>query len=287
MKKAVLLFVVSLFVSSVHASDFRDIKISEIKSSKIELPAPVMAAAGVSLDGCATGEITKLHLLASTNQSQLVSDAATPELFKEFTDYWTPILKKSGMEITGSDYSDTVGVLKYKSADGRVIREFMADKLHYDALDPAAIAKLQQELLAQLGKAGMTPVAAFTIKNDALRPTFAIYYLTKPDDNTAHETRLRQLIRADGIDYDVMETGGVNMAEKDTDSSMVYIGKEILVAGKMADTEANVNKKVADYLGVLETNKKELIGYRVHKLDEPYTVGGLTYNYQANIYSYN
>jgi len=103
MKKAVLLFVVSLFVSSVHASDFRDIKISEIKSSKIELPAPVMAAAGVSLDGCATGEITKLHLLASTNQSQLVSDAATPELFKEFTDYWTPILKKSGMEITGSD----------------------------------------------------------------------------------------------------------------------------------------------------------------------------------------
>jgi hypothetical protein len=285
MKRTVLLFAVSLIAASVYASDFRDIKISEIKSSRIELPAPALAANAPAKCGHVAGEITKLHLLPSANQSQLVSSADTPELFKEFVHFWTPILEKFGMEVTGSEYLGSIGTLKYKSVDGSVMRVFTANKLHYDATSLSAITNLQHQLLGPLERAGMRPIASFNIKNDAFRPTFNIYYLTKPETNPAGETQLRQLMKGENIDYDLMESAGVNIVRKDADFSMVYIGKEILHVSKMADTENAINKKVTDYLKFLEEGKKELIGYRVRTIT-PVTVGDITYNYLANIYSY-
>ena len=287
MKRLVFLSVVSLLVSSVHASDFGDISLSDIKSSMIELPAPILEINDTAVKcGHVAGEITELHLLPRANRSQLVSYFDTPEQFKEFTDMWTPILMKFGMEPAGTEQLNTLGVLKYTSAAGLAVREFMAAKLHYNAMDPAAVKKLQHELLEPLEQVGMTPIASFNIKNDALRPTFNIYYLTKPDVNPAKETQLRQLMKSEDIDYDVMEAAGVNIVKKDAPFSMVYIGKEIVSVSKLAGTEEAINKKVEDYKSFLEERKMELIGYRIHKLPEPMVVGGLTYNYLANIYSY-
>jgi ASC-1-like (ASCH) protein len=273
-------------VSAASASELKDVSVSEIKASEINLsiPAPVAQTAAAKC-GHVTGEITKLNLLAQTSKNMIFTYAENDAQFAEFKAFWQPILEKYGMKITNVDYKggEGYGFISYSSADGRVIRTFLAEKLHYDAKDPAAIAKLQHELLEPLERAGMTPVASFTIKNDIFRPTFNIYYLTKPEDNQDHEVQLRQLMNGDDIDFDLL-AGAVQTVKQDASFSLVYIGKELGFKTKVAADEASLAAKVADYKKFLADNKKEFIAARSFKLDQPIDLGDVKLNYAANIY---
>ena len=290
MKKIVIAVAVSFLTAGAYAGNlnlnstsFDGLSLKQIKTSKLELPAPAAELqAGVKC-GHVTGEITKLNLLAQTAKNMLFTYADTEPLFKEFVAMWTPILEKFNLKPAGTEYKDSFGTLKYESANGMVVRDFMAEKLHYNALDPAEMTKLQHELLEPLERAGMTPIASFNIKNEILRPTFNIYYLTQPNENPDHEVRLRQLMNGDDIDFDIV-ANSVKIVKKDTAFSLVYIGKELGFKTKWSATEDGVKVKLEEYKKFLKDNNKEFIGSRIVKMDPPYVSGDLTINYVVNMY---
>lgn len=293
MRNIIALVIVPFLFSSVYAADlniystgFQDISLDQIKNTDIPLPIPVPGADKQVRCGHASGEITKLHLLAQSSKSMLYTFADTQELFDEFLNMWKPILEGHGLKPTTTEYTSRMGMLNYTSDDGLVVRDFWAEKLHYDALDPIAMQKLQHELLESLEQAGMTPIASFNIKHEIFRPTFNIYYLTKPDENQDHEIRLRHLMKGEDIDYDIIENAGIRIVKKDTSYSMVYIGKEIGFVSRLSATMEGVTKRIAYYKKFLAENDKELLGYRVHELDEPITIVDTTYNYLLNFYFY-
>lgn len=283
MKKLAMIAAAAFCVSSANAAELKDLSLSEIKASKIELPAPSITAPVSAKCGHVSGEITKLNLLAQAAKSQLFTYAKTEAEFKEFTDMWTPILNKFGIKVTGTEYKNEFGTLKYESADGRVIRTFMAEGMTYDALNVPAMEKLKHELLEPLEQAGMTPVAAFNIKNEVFRPTFNIYYLTAPNENADHEARLRQLKNGEDIDFDLL-ANAVTIVKQDASFSMVYIGKLLGFKTKVSGDEAGITLKLAEYKKFLAENKKEFIASRTGKIEPAFVVGEHTYSYYVNMY---
>jgi len=129
----------------------------------------------------------------------------------------------------------------------------------------------------------MTPVAAFMIKTEILRPTFNVYYLTKPEADEAKEVQLRQLMNGENIDFDLL-TGAVTLVKKDAEFSMAYLGRQLGFKTKLAADEAGIAAKLADYKKFLTENKKDFIASRIGKLDKPFTVGTTVYNYYWNAY---
>ncbi len=284
MKKLAIAAAAIFSAGALYATELNGISAADIKVPASAVPAPVLSLENGEKCGHYSGEITtNMHLYAQASKSQLLTYAKTEAEFKEFVSFWTPIIGKFGMKVLSTEYKNEFGVLKYESADGRVIRMFNGDGMNYDALSQEAMKKEQHMLLEALEQKEMTPVAAFMIKNDVFRPTFNVYYLTQPDANEDHEVQLRQLKNGDDIDFDLL-TGKVALVEKDASFSMVYIGKLLGFKSKIAADEAGIAQKLADYKKFLADNKKEFIASRTYKLDEPFTVGDQTYNYVANIY---
>lgn len=281
MKTLVIAAAVVLSVSAVRAAELSDITAGAVKASKIEVPAPVLETQDAKC-GHVSGVITKLNLLPTANRSQLISHGSEAE-FKEFTAYWTPILEKFGMRVVSAEYKTGIGILKYESPDGKVVRRFLGDDMNYDALSEEAMQKEQHMLIEALEKQHLTPVAAFRIKHEAFRPTFCVYYLTQADENPDHETQLRQLKPGDDLHFDAVE-GAVTVVEKDASFSLVYIGKLLGYKAKLAADEAGIQAKLDEYKKFLAENKKEFIASRTGKLDEPFTVGSTTYNYYVSVY---
>lgn len=269
--------------AALNAAQLNGISAADIKASKLEIPAPVLQMDAAQKCGHVSGDLTKMHLFATANRSQLVSHAKTEAEFKEFTAMWTPILEKFGMKVTGTEYKYELGILKYESPDGTVVRMFLGEGMNYDALSAEAMKKEQHMLIEALEGRGMTPVAAFMIKNEAFRPTFNVYYLTKADENPDHEVQLRQMKHGDDIAFDLL-ANSVTLVKKDASFSMVYIGKLLGYKAKLAADEAGIQAKLEEYKKFLAENKKEFIGSVTEKLEEPFTVGDHTYKYAVGIY---
>ncbi|MGD9641157.1 MAG: hypothetical protein AB7V08_00305 [Elusimicrobiales bacterium] len=282
MKRLAIAVAAFLSAANLSAAELNGLSAADVKASKIEAPAPVLEQVAEKC-GHVSGEITKLHLLPTANRSQLISYAKTEADYKDFVATWTPILEKFGMKVVSSEYKTELGILKYESAAGKVLRRFIGDGMNYDALSEEAMHKEQHMLIEALEKQNMTPVAAFRIKHEAFRPTFSVYYLTDAVENPDHEIQLRQMKHGDDIDFDLL-TNSVTLVEKDASFSMVYIGKLLGFKGKLAADEAGIAAKVADYKKFLLENKKEFIAAKVTKLDEPFVVGEHTYRYYAALY---
>lgn len=285
MKKYAILAAIVFSASTVKAAELTNISAGDVSAYKIAAPAPVLQKVGTDLKcGHVSGEITtKLYLLAQTSKNILFTSAKTEAEFKEFVAMWTPILGKFGIKVTATEYKNEFGTLTYESPEGYVVRDFLAEKMDYNALDPVAINKLKHELLEPLEQAGMTPIAALDIKNEVFRPTFMLYYLTKPVENQDHELQLRQLKNGEDIDFDLL-TNSVTLVKKDAAFSMVYIGKLLGFKSKLATDEAAAAVGLTNYKKFLAENKKEFIASRTLKLDEPFTSGNLTFKYLLNMY---
>lgn len=283
MKKLAILAAALFSVSTLGAAGFNDISAADIRALKTEVPVPALQQEETAKCGHVSGEITQLHLLAQASKSQVYSYAATEAEYNEFKAMWTPIIEKFGMKVISAEYKNSYGILKYESADGRVIREFMGEKMNYDALSAEAMKKEQHMLLEALEAKGMTPVAGFMIKHPAFRPTFNVYYLTKAEENADHEIQLRQMKHGDDIDF-ALVANSVTLVEKDADFSMVYIGKLLGYKAKLGADEAEIQAKLADYKKFLIENKKEFIGARIEQLKEPFTIGDHTYKYAVGMY---
>lgn len=282
MKKLSLFAAVVFSAAAVNAAELADISAGEVSASMIEVPAPLLQADAKC--GYVSGDIAKNNLLASAAKSSLRASARNEAEFKEFVAFWTPILEKFGLRVTGTEHKYELGIINYESPDGTVVRTFLADEMNYDPLSAEAMKKERHMLIEALEKQHMTPVAAFMLKLEFLRPTFNVYYLTKGEANPDHETQLRQLKNGNDIDFDLLEKS-VNLVEKDSSFSLVYIGKLLGFKTKVAADEAGIGVKIADYRKFLAENKKEFIASRTFKLEKPIEYGdNQAFNYAANIY---
>ncbi|HNT97861.1 MAG TPA: hypothetical protein PKK31_06320 [Elusimicrobiales bacterium] len=276
---------IALFSAPLQAANFQldavtanDVTAAEVSLPQAQEPEAALDKAGV---------LTSLHLMPQAVRSRLLS-FGTPAQFAEFTAVWNPILQEAGMVIGEVTYEADIqlGIVNYSSADGLVLRRLIADRLNYDALNPTEMHNLKTEMEAALAKNGLPVKASFYVKSDALRPTFVIYYVTKGDENDDHEKQMRILKKGEDIDYDLLESAGVNIIRRDNSFTMLYIGKELGFKSKVATDEASAAQKLEDYKKFLAENDKEFLGSRTHKLTEPFTVGETTYNYLLNMYFY-
>lgn len=282
MKKLAIFAAAVFSAAAVSAAELADISAGQAAASRIEVPAPVLDDAAKC--GHVSGELTKIHLLAAATKSNLHASARTEAEFKEFVAFWTPILEKFGMRVTGTEHKYELGIINYESPDGTVVRTFLGEGMNYDALSAEAMKKEQHMLIEALEKQHMTPVAAFMIKTEFLRPTFNVYYLTKGEANPDHENQLRQLKNGEDIDFDLLEKA-VNFVEKDSSFSLVYTGRLLGFKTKVAADEAGIGAKIADYRKFLDENKKEFIASRTFKLEKPIEYGtNQAFNYAAHIY---
>jgi hypothetical protein len=283
MKKLALAAAALFSVSALNAAELNTVSAADVQALKIELPAAVLQQDEAGKCGQVTGDITQLHFLATASRSQLLSYPKTEAEFREFIAFWTPIIEKFGMRVVSTELKSGLGILKYESAAGKVIRTFLADGMSYDPLSADAMKKEQHMLFEALEKRGMTPIAGFMIKHPAFRPTFNVYYLTDADENADHEVQLRQLKHGDDLNFDLLKDR-VTIVEKDSSFSLVYIGKLLGYKSKIAADEPGIQVKLADYKKFLTENNKEFIGADVVKLSEPFTVGSVTYTYAVGIY---
>ncbi len=269
--------------TNLNSSNLPDIDLNLVKTSGIVPPCAKMGKADPAYY---VGKITKPLLLAQTAKKLIYTFANTQEEVNEFLNVWNPILKKSGLKPTSSEYKNTLFIQNYENARNLVLRDFDIHKLHYDALSSTTMAKIEKDIVSGLKAEKMKTVAVFYIEHEYFRPSFRLYYLTKHNENPDHEIRLRQLMTGEDIDYDVMEKAGISIVKKDTSFSMLYIGKEIGFKSKIATDRESALKKLADYKDFLRENDKEFIDFRLHILSEPFAIGENVYHYLLNIYFY-
>lgn len=284
------IFTAILFLSSVISA--QDINLNSMFFSQIDMSqigaikAPVPENSYVDIALNYSGEIKdKLYLLPQTGKDALFTFVDNEEEFKEFQTAWLPILDKYGLKVENIEYKKDTGfaVINYKPKDGFVIRNFWADRLNYDALNEKEILKLKNELISALDESKMEVIASFRVNNPAVRPTFKLYYLTKKALSQEKEIQLRQLKNGEDIDFELLENA-VKIVRKDAPFSLVYIGKELGFVSKLATDMDAVNKKVEEYKKFLKENKKELINYKIIKLEKPIVSFDLIFNYLINFY---
>lgn len=284
----VLLFSAPLQASgpSINDKSLNGLSAADISAVEIAMPAP-SAPAMLKLPG---DVVTKLHLMPQAYKSALLSYAKNEKEFAEFTAMWNPILQKAGFIVGEISYKADLKMafINYTSPKGLVLRQFIADELTYDALNPTEMHNLKQEITATLEKNGMPVAVSFYLRSDIFRPTFIHYYVTSGDENRDHEKQLR-IYKNGGsgdIDYAMLQDFGVNIVRRDTSFRMVYIGYQIGNQYRLAADEATAAVKLAEYKKFLAENKKEFIGSRTIKFEKPLVSGANTYNYMVDIYFY-
>ncbi|MDE2142178.1 MAG: hypothetical protein KGJ84_07195 [Elusimicrobia bacterium] len=248
---------------------FSEINFTRIRAMKTELKAP---------QGRAGDVITDYHLLAQAGKSALYGYAQTPEQAAEATAYWTKVLTAAGVKAGAATYADGMYTIPYATADGRVIRDFLADPRQFPPKDESGLRANMALAQSALTKAGLTVVSARVINVDALLPTYSVLYLTKADENPDHEARLRVLKPGDDIDVDVYRGAGVNVVQVPETWMLVYIGPELGYVTVIGKTQDEIAEKLAKRKDFLVSEGKRLIADKIVPLDDA------DYKFAAAIY---
>jgi len=287
MKMIIIIFLFPVFSIAqdinLNSTDFKEINLNKVE--QINIPIPQMNSNNLVKDGYDIEITNQIYLIPQAGKETLFTFVKTEEEFKEFQLFWIPVLDKYGLKLENVEYKKDTGfaAINYKSKDGLVIRDFWADQLNYDALNESEILKLKKELTLALKENGMEPVISIRVNNSIVRPTFKLYYLTKKENSSEKEIRLRHLKNGEDIDFEVLENA-VKIVRKDSSFSLVYIGKELGFVSKLASDLEAVNKKIEEYKNFLTENKKELIGYKIKKLDQPLVSNDYKFNFLVNFY---
>ncbi|MFI5346526.1 MAG: hypothetical protein ACHQ51_09155 [Elusimicrobiota bacterium] len=256
-------------VSSEGLPSFGTISFAQIRAIKSDLKAP-RAASG--------DEISDYHMLAQAGKDSLYGYAQTPEQAAEATAYWSKALAGAGVQPGAATFADGMYRIPYKTADGRVIRDFLADPRQFPPKDENGLRANMALAQTALTKAGLTVVTARVINVDALLPTYSVLYLTKSDENPDHETRLRVLKPGDDLDVDVYRRAGVNVVQTPETWMMVYIGPELGYVTVIGKTQDEIAEKLAKRKEYLLSVGKTLIADKIVPLDDA------DYKFAAAIY---
>jgi hypothetical protein len=242
---------------------------AQIRAMKSSLKTP-RAKAG--------DEISSSHMLAQAGRDSLYGYAQTPEEAAEAAAYWTKVLTSAGVQPGAASFADGMYRIPYKTADGRVIRDFLADPRQFPPKDENGLRANMALAQSALAKAGLNVAAARVVNIEALLPTYSVMYLTKPDENPDHETRLRVLKPGDDIDFDVYRGAGVNVVQTPETWMLVYIGPELGYVTVVAKTRDEIAEKLAKRKNFLLSEGKRLIADKIVPLDDA------DYKFAAAIY---
>lgn len=248
---------------------FGSISFAQLRAIKFDLKAP---------KGRAGDEISAFHMMAQAGKTSLFGYASTPEEAAEATAYWTKTLAAAGVKAGPATFADGMYVIPYATADGRVIRDFLAEPRQFPPKDEAGLRSNMALAQAALAKAGLDVVSSRVINVDGLLPTYSILYLTKADENPDHEVRLRVLKPGDDIDADVYRNAGVNVVQTPEKWMMVYIGAEVGYVTVIGRTPEEIAEKLAKRKDFLVSMGRKLIADKTVPLDDA------EYKFAAAIY---
>ena len=225
--------------------------------------APVDSPAGAPAD-----VITRGHMLLQAGTKVLVGYADTPEEAAAGAAYWTSVLKAAGVETGAMEYKSGLYTLPYKTADGRVIRSYLADPLQFPPKDEAGLRADMTATQSAMAAAGLTPLTARVVNLEYMLPTYSLLYLTKADAKPERESRVRILKRGDDLDAEVYRAAGIAVISQPKPWVVVYAGPEAGHVGMVAQTAERAQEKLKARREFLEANGKRILAERVTPIDE-------------------
>ena len=225
--------------------------------------------------------LTSYHMIAQAGKDSLFGYADNEAEASEATAYWSAVLKSAGIPTGAPVFADGMYKIPYKTSDGRVIRDFLADPRQFPPKDETGLRSNLTFARTALANDGLTVVAAHVLNVDSLLPTYSILYLTKPDAQAEHETRLRVLKPGDDIEFGVYRGAGVDVIQTPEAWMMVYIGPEVGYVALVAPTVAALDAKVAKRRELFASANKKIIAERRVDVDDPdYKFGAALYFFQ-------
>lgn len=213
--------------------------------------------------------VSRGHMHLQAGKSVLFGFAKTPEQFVEATSYWTEVLRNAGIEPGAPAYKDGIFTIPYRTADGRVIRDFMAEPKQFPPKDDAGLRANMALARKALSDAGLTPVSARVLNLEYALPTYSLLYLAKPEALEERETQLRVLKPGDDIDADLITASGVSVVQKPQPWMLVYIGPELGYVGLWAKTAEDLAAKLEKRKALLVAAGKRIVGHKLVPIDHP------------------
>jgi hypothetical protein len=248
------------------------ISFSQLRETKTNIATPRAKAGDV---------IVAYHMIAQAGKDVVFGYADNSADAAEATAYWSGVLKAAGIQPGAATFSDGMYQIPYKTADGRVLRDFLADARQFPPKDEAGLRTNMALTAAALNSAGLNVVATHVVNVDALLPTYKLLYLTQPNELPEHETRLRVLKPGDNIEFDIYRKAGVNVIQTPETWMMVYVGPAVGYVTLWADSQENIDAKVAARRELLTGEGKKMIAERREAIDDPtYKFGAALYFFQ-------
>lgn len=286
MKNMIFILTALLMSTGVYASEFANISAKDVRNTQSNIDVTNVQPS-IVIEGAAKENITdsNLNLLAQTGGMRLFSAADTSEKFDAFVQKWTPILKQNGFAVKEVKFAEDArfGYIEYTSKDGSAIRDFLAEKLNYDAKNIAEINALKDQLATALQEKHMKVIAVMDINSKLFRKTFKLYYITKYNANQEREVQLRTLELGYPDEKDLIKDK-TTILRTDREDSLLILGRRINYKWKLGTSEENVLAKEAEYKKYLKENGYEFIDSKVRKLEEVITIGDLKYTHISDIY---
>ncbi len=256
---ALLLSPLAAFAETPGLPAFRFTGAAELRAAKAAVAVPEPRPADV---------IVKGHMLIQAGADCLFGYADTPEQFAEAAAHWTEVLKDAGIEPGAPTFKGKIFILPYRTADGRVIRDFLADPRQFPPKDDAGLRANMAAAQQALSAAGLTPIAARVVNLDFLLPTYSILYLAKPEAVREHEKQLRVLKPGNVIDADLIKASGVSVVQKPEPWLFVYIGPELGYASLAAKTPEDLAWRLEKSKAYLIGKGKRIIGEKLVAVDD-------------------
>lgn len=213
--------------------------------------------------------VSKSHMHLQAGKSVLFGFAKTPEEFAEAFSYWTEVLRNAGIEPGAPALKDGIFTIPYRTADGRVIRDFMAEPRQFPPKDDAGLRANMALAEKALSDAGLTPVSARVLNLEYALPTYSLLYLAKPEALEERETQLRVLKPGDDIDADLIKASGVTVVQKPQPWLLVYVGPELGYVGLWAKTAEDLAAKLEKRTAFLVGQGKRIVGHKLVPIDHP------------------
>ncbi|MBI2385920.1 MAG: hypothetical protein HYV14_07890 [Elusimicrobia bacterium] len=213
--------------------------------------------------------VTKSHMHIQAGKDVLFGYAETPEQFAEASSYWAEVLESAGIRPGVPAYKDGFFTIPYRSSDGRVIRDFMAEPRQFPPKDEAGLRANMALAEKALAAAGLTPVSARVLNLEYALPTYSILYLVKPEALRERETQIRVLKPGDDIDAGLIEASGVTVVQKPQPWLLVYIGPELGYVGLIAKTAEDLALRLEKRTAMLVAAGKRIVGHKLVAVDHP------------------
>jgi hypothetical protein len=258
--------------SSEGLPSFAPISFAALRAQKSPLPTPRAQAGDV---------ITENHMIAHAAKDVVFGYADTDAQAAEATAYWSGVLKAAGIQTGAPTYADGMYQIPYKTADGKILRGFLADPRQFPPKDEAGLRDNMALARAALAKDGLTVVSARVLNVDEILPTYSLFYLTEPNEVPEHEKQLRVLKPGDDIDVDVFRGAGLDVIQTPETWMMVYVGPEAGYVSLIAKSADELADKVAKRREFLDGEGKKFIAERTFPVDDPdYKFGAALYFFQ-------